>query len=431
MREFKTAVIGAGSTYTPELISGFIERAGRLGARSFAFCDTDTERGEILAGMARRMFRRAGVSVEIEATGDLREAVRGASYVLAQIRVGKMPARILDEKIPLRHGLLGQETTGLGGLSCALRTIPVVHGILEATEELAEPGAWLINFSNPSGLVAEALLGRRPDARVIGLCNIPVKMRSAAAGLLRMDGLADCDFAGLNHLCWMTGVFKDGRELLSDILSRPIESSGLNNIPDMEYTPAQLRAIGGFPCGYLNYYYFREEMLARCMAEEKTRGEVCLELERRLLEIYADPAVDTPPELLKKRGGAMYSQAAVSLIEAIELDSGAEHVVNVRNGGMLPMLAPGDVAELRCRVTRDGPEPLPRRTEPGEHICGLVRSVKAYEKLAARAAFSGEYSDALAAALSHPLSSDIKRTQSALGELMSAHRRYLPQFKDM
>ena len=423
MRGLRIAVIGAGSTYTPELVNGFIRRQERLKLDSFAFCDTDEERCEILSAFTERMLRRAGLGARVERYGDFRKAVRGADYVITQIRVGKMPARILDERIPMQHGLIGQETTGLGGLSCALRTVPVIDAIARAVRELASPQAWLINFANPSGLVTEAVLESQPDARCIGLCNIPVKLAQEACRLLGREVV--CEFTGLNHLCWLTGIYDGQTELLGRLLSMPIEQSGLNNIPDMRYTPQELRAVGGFPCGYLNYYYHRDEMLRKCQDEEQTRGEICLALERQLLAIYADPTVDTAPALLEKRGGAMYSTAAVSLIDALENDTGEAHVVNVQNRGVLPMLRPQDVAEMRCRITRDGAEPLPLRSRPTEHITGLVQAVKAYERLPARAALRGSYPDALAAALSHPLSGDFACTKAALDALLEAHRENL------
>ncbi len=427
MHSLRIAVIGAGSTYTPELINGFIQRKDRLKVDSFAFCDTDGDRCEVLASLTERMLRRAGIIARVERYDDFRAAVRGADYIITQIRVGKMPARILDERIPLQHGLIGQETTGLGGLSCALRTIPVINDIAHAVRELAAPDAWLINFSNPSGLVTEAVLEAQPDARCIGLCNIPVKLALEARNLLRTD--VACEFTGLNHLCWMTGIYDGPTEILERLLALPIEQSGLNNIPDMKYTPEELRAVGGFPCGYLNYYYHKNEMLLKCQEEKETRGEICLALERQLLALYADPATDTAPELLKKRGGAMYSTAAVGLMDALENDTGAIHVVNVRNRGALPILRPEDVAEIRCRVTRDGADPLPLRSHPTEHITGLVQAVKAYERLAARAALRGSYPDALAAALSHPLAGDFSRTKVVLDALLDAHKANLkPSF---
>lgn len=427
MRKCTIAVIGAGSTYTPELMNGFLRRKAVLPVDSFRFCDTDPVRGEILAGMARRMLQREGMRTPVFFFTDVSQAVAGADYVITQIRVGKMAARILDERIPLRHGLLGQETTGLGGLACGLRTVPVIAQIAQTVKENAAPGAWLINFSNPSGLVAEAVLGQQPDTRLIGLCNIPVKLERDAAALLGMNH-ADCEFVGLNHLCWLTEVFRDGVGCLDALLSMPLSKSGLNNIPDMKYTPEQLRAIGGFPCGYLNYYYFPQEMVKTYQNEEKTRGEKCLELEQRLLKLYADPQVDTAPELLASRGGAMYSEAAVSLIESIETDSGHVHVVNVQNRGVLPMLKPPDVAELRCRVSKDGAEPLPMRKVPGDHICGMMQSVKAYEHLAAKAALEGSYQSALSAAVTHPLSGDYLQTKQVLDALLWAHKAYLPRF---
>lgn len=426
MREISVAVIGAGSTYTPELMEGFIRRRDLLRVRRFMFCDIDPERLEILASFAERMLRAAGMDAAVERYADRREAIRGADYVLAQIRVGKMPARILDEKIPLKYGMLGQETTGIGGLVNGLRTVPVIVALARDMEELC-PEAWLINFSNPSGMVAEAVLNHT-GIRSAGLCNVPFKMVREAKSLLRAGDDFDYDFMGLNHLCWLTGAYSGGTEMISRLLSMPLEESGLANIPDMKYTPQQLRAMGGFPCGYLNYYYYRSEMTKKCLQADKTRGEICLELEKKLLDIYRDETVCEKPELLSQRGGAYYSEAAVSLLESVENDTGAVHVVNVKNAGAAPFLPPDAVVETRCRVGRGGMEPLPSRVEISPHIRGMMQAVKAYERLAVDAALTGSFVSALSALMTHPLTCDLPAAEDALREMLEANRRYLPAF---
>ncbi len=426
MRNLQITIIGAGSTYTPELIRGFIDRKDSLAVNRFVFCDIDDRRNNILGGLSRRMLDRAGIKADIVLTNNMKEAVKGADYILAQIRQGCMDARIRDEKIPLRHGLLGQETTGIGGMVNAFRTIPVIRELCSLARKLA-PEAWTINFSNPSGLVAEALADEF-GSRLIGLCNIPVTMSSMAKSLLEAGDDFDFDYIGLNHLSWMTEAYSAGRECLNELLMEPAMGSVMANIPGVPFSQELLRAVEGFPCDYLKYYYFRDEMLKKCRDAEKTRGEECLELERKLLEIYEDEALDVAPPELEKRGGSKYSEAAASLIESIENDRGDVQVVNVRSGGAVPFLGSGDVAELKCRITRGGAEPLPLRRDPGVHIKGFIQMMKAYEKLASRAALTGHFSDAVAALMSNPLTQNYAGAVSALREMLDANREFLPQF---
>lgn len=427
MRSVSVAVIGAGSTYTPELVEGFIARSAVLPVRRLMFCDTDPVRLNTLADFSERMLAKHGVRTAIERYTDAEQALVGADYVLAQIRVGKMPARIRDEKIPLKYGLLGQETTGIGGMLNGLRTVPVIVSLAKAMERIC-PDAWLINFSNPSGMVAEAVLSHS-DIRMAGLCNAPFKMVREAKTRLGAEGELDYDFMGLNHLCWLTGVYVDGEERLGRLLTLPLEESGLANIPDMAYSPAQLRAVGGIPVGYLNYYYHRDEMLEQCLKAEKTRGEVCLEIERELLAYYGDGVSDTKPALLEKRGGAYYSEAAVALVRALESDGEECHVVNVRNAGTAPFLPAEAVVETRCAVGRGEIRPLPLRRPVSQHIRGLMQVVKAYEVLAVRAALEGNYEAALAALMTHPLTCDVHRAEPALQEMLLANRALLPAFE--
>lgn len=426
MRTLQIAIIGSGSSYTPELINGFIERGKLLNIGRFIFCDIDHRRNQVLADLSRRMLAKAGVSAEIVTTDSMEEAVTGSDYVLAQIRVGGMAARIRDEKIPLRYGLLGQETTGIGGMMCAFRTIPVMRELTQIVKKRS-PEAWIINFSNPSGLVAEALSGE-PGVKLIGLCNAPINMITQAKALLGAGDDFDYDYIGLNHLAWLTGAYAGGQEMLQELLAAPMEQSVLKNIPDMEYPPEMLQAIGGFPVSYLSYYYFRDEMFQKCLRAEQTRGEECLALEKKLLELYENEALAEAPAELGQRGGSQYSEAAVNLLEAIENDRGTIQVVNVPNRGAVPFLQPGDVAEIRCRITKDGPVPLELRKDPGGHIKGLMQAVKAYEKLAARAALTGSYIDAVSALLTNPLTQDYAGAAPALNEMLAANREYLPQF---
>jgi len=420
MKPLKIAVIGAGSTYTPELIKGFIDRRGRLRAEQFYFMDIDTKKTETVAGLARRMLAKEGMDARITVTGSLDDAVRGANYVMGQVRIGGLAARIRDERIPMKHGLLGQETTGAGGFMNALRTIPVMMDVARAMERLA-PDAWLINFSNPSGIVAEALLNHT-NVKMAGLCNAPIKMVMDAKSRAPADVKDfDYDFVGLNHLCWVTAIYADGIEILQGQLR-----AAFNKNPDDEARLAV--TTGGLPIGYLNYYYHRDRELAKCLNAEQTRGEQCREIESELLTLYDDAALDHAPDALAKRGGAMYSDAAVSLVASIENDGNELHVADVKNNGAFPFLDDDDVIETKCVVGRNGIIPVKLKLFGNQYIIGLVRAVKAYEKLTVAAAISGCRDTALAALMAHPLIGDYTKAKGVLDDMLAANADYLPQF---
>ncbi len=427
MRDLNVAVIGSGSTYTPELMEGFLLHGKSLPLKSLRFMDIDENKNAILAAFARRMFKKAGLDVQILETDNLDEAVKDADYVLAQIRVGGLDARIRDEKIPLKYGLIGQETVGAGGFMKALRTVPAMMKVADAIERLA-PNAWLINFSNPSGILAEALQNHT-NVKSLGLCNIPVTMAKAAQALLENEN-ADCDFIGLNHLVWMNGIFVDGKNVLPAVLEKPTSLGGMKNIPGMEFEPELLQLGGGLPCGYFNYYWFREKMLKKCLDAELTRGEEVQALEAELLKKYQDPTLDEKPPELEKRGGAYYSYAAVSLVDAIENDRRTVHVVNVRNGGTTPFLKREDVVETRCVISRAGAEPLRARTRPTQYVKGMMQTLKSYERLTVKAALEGSYDLALAALMLNPLVGDYHKAKSVLDEMLLSNRAYLPQFEE-
>ena len=432
MKSLKVAIIGAGSTYTPELIDGFLQRTAGLALGSLAFMDINLEKTAIVAGLCRRMLAEKGVDVPLTITDSLESAVEGADYVLGQVRVGMLEARIRDEKIPLKYNLLGQETTGAGGFMKALRTIPVMMRVARTMERLA-PDAWLINFSNPSGIMAETILNHT-GVKMMGLCNGPINILRDARKRLP-EGTKDFgyDFVGLNHLCWLTGIYADGREILQEQLATDTASSSssakFKNIPELSY-PAELMAVmKGIPIGYLNYYYFRDETVKHCQEAQKTRGEVCLEIETELLELYRNPALREKPDALNKRGGALYSEAAVSLIDAIENDRNEVHVVDVKNKGAYPFMADDDVVEAKCLVNRNGATPIPLGHFDNTHIIGLMQAVKAYEKLTVKAGLEGDYTVALSALLTHPLIGDYHRAKPLLDEMLEANRAYLPQFR--
>ena len=426
-RNLKVAVIGAGSTYTPEFISGLIIRRHQLQIRQLYLMDIDMEKLHIVGGLAERMIKTSGMDTRVFLTRNLEEAIEGADYVVAQIRVGKLEARIRDEKIPLKYNLLGQETTGAGGLIKALRTIPATMEVAQKIEKLS-PHAWFINFSNPSGIIAEAILNHT-SVKMMGLCNGPINMiRKAMRMLPEGTQRFDYDFVGLNHLCWLTGIYADGKEILREKLSRGIHPDDLKNIPQANYEPLLLNTVKGLPIAYLNYYYFREEQVELCKKAEKTRGEICVEIENELLEMYKDPNLSEKPAILDKRGGALYSEAAVSLIEAIENDKNEVHVVDVKNNGAYSFMEKDDIVEVKSVVGRKGAAPIALENFDDHYIIGLMRTVKAYEKLACKAGLYGDYEAALAALMVHPLVGDYKKAKGVLDEMLQANREHLPQF---
>lgn len=427
MKSLKVAIIGAGSTYTPELIDGFLQRVGRLELGSLWFMDIDMVKVGIVAELCRRMLADKGVEAKINVTNSLEAAIEGADYVLGQVRVGMLDARIRDEKIPLKYNFLGQETTGAGGFMKALRTIPVMLEVARVMERLS-PKAWLINFSNPSGILAEAVL-THSKIKMMGLCNAPINMISEARSWLP-EGTRhfDYDFVGMNHLCWLTGVYADGKEILQPFFSNPAQYASLMESMDMPYDTDLMKIMRGFPVGYLEYFYFRDEKVRKCKEAERTRGEICKDIEAELLQLYGDSSLKEKPAILGKRGGSMYSEAAISLIDAIENDKNEFHVVDVRNNGAYPFMAATDIVEVKCLVNRLGVTPQPYRGPLNPHIEGLMQAVKAYEKLTVKAGVEGDMDAALSALLVHPLIGDYNRAKPMLLELLEANKEFLPQF---
>jgi len=420
MRKLKGAVIGAGSTYTPELIRGFIDRQDSLNFQSFHLMDINNEKLEIVGGLAKRMLVSKGFKGEIVLTRDLDEAITGADYIFAQIRVGGMEARIRDEKIPLKYGLLGQETTGAGGFMKAMRTIPVMLDMAKRIEKLA-PDAWLINFSNPSGIVAEALMNHT-KVKMIGLCNCFVNMKAGIAENIGRDDF-DYEYLGLNHLSWVTSVTVDGENKLERL--GKTAGAKLKNIPDVDYDDELLAAIPAIPSYYLSYFYLRDEQLQNCLKAEKTRGELCVDIEDALIKKYANPDLNDKPKELEERGGSLYSTAAVSVVDAIENDKNEYHVVGVKNNGAIPFMADDDVVEIKCLVNRNGAVPVAVKDKEIPYIKGLMQAVKAYEKLTVKAAMEGSRKDAIAALMVHPLIGDYQKAKAVLDEMVQANSQYL------
>ncbi len=310
----------------------------------------------------------------------------------------------------------------------ALRTLPIMENIATVIEDKA-PDAWFINFSNPSGLIAEMLLNYT-NVKSIGLCNNPVNMIKTINDVLDSKSeIADYEYVGLNHLSWITKINVDNNELdMVDFLLNA-KSADMKNVPSISYDETLIKSIKSLPCAYLNYYYFRDETVKKCKESEQVRGEVCKEIEAELLELYKDEAIIDKPAVLEKRGGALYSEAAVTLIDCIENDKNEVHVVNVKNNGALDFMSNNDVVEIKCLINKYGAKPIKIDNFDNGHIIGLMQAVKAYEKLAIEASRNGDYSKALEALLVHPLVGDYFKAKDVLDELLDAHKEYLPQFK--
>jgi 6-phospho-beta-glucosidase len=409
----KAAVIGAGSTYTPELVSGLARERERIDVRDLVLHDIDAERREIVGSLAGRMLEHAGYAGRLEITGELARAVDGADFVLIQIRVGGQEARLGDETIPLTCGCIGQETTGAGGFAKALRTVPVVLDIADEVRRRAAPGAWIIDFTNPVGIVTRALL----DAghRAVGLCNVAIGFQRSTAGLLGIDpGRILVDQVGLNHLTWVRAVRVDG----DDVLPTLLEKHGDQLAANAELPRRLLEELGAVPSYYLHYFYRHDEVLAE-QAGGTPRAITVMEIERDLLELYQDPALVEKPALLEQRGGAFYSEAAIGLAGSLATGDGAVHEVDIRNEGTLEGLAADDVVEVPARVGRDGPIPLEQAPLAPE-LLGLVQHVAAYERLTAQAAATGDLALAKKALLTHPLIGQNAPAEQLLERLLEA-----------
>lgn len=424
-KKYILAMIGAGSTYTPELIDGIIERRETLHFQEIRLMDIDERKLSIVGGLSQRMVTAAGLDGKVILTTDLDEALQDADFVVTQIRVGRLPARILDETIPLKYDFIGQETTGIGGFFKALRTIPVMLDIAKRMEKLC-PEAFLVNFTNPSGIITQAIRDYS-TIRVVGLCNIPVNMVDNLAENLGLDHV-NVEYVGLNHLSWVTKIEHEGKDYLPEALEAGMNAEPMKNIDAAGFSKECLCTVGAIPSGYLEYYYNREKMLAEEKSALKCRGQVCLELEEELLQMYQDQELCVKPKQLEKRGGAKYSLAAISLIDAIANDKQEVHIVGVENGTTLSFMQPYDIIEVACRVGADGLTPLPLPHFHNVHIEELMQTVKAYERHTVKAAVTGDEKEALRALLIHPLVGDFNKAKACFEEMREAHKEYLQNF---
>lgn len=443
----KIVTIGGGSSYTPELIEGFIKRKSKLPIQELWLVDIEDgrEKLEIVGNLAKRMVKEAGLNWDIHLTLDRREALVDTDFVTTQFRVGLLDARIKDERIPLSHGIIGQETNGAGGIFKAFRTIPVILSIVEDMKELC-PNAWLVNFTNPSGMVTEAVMRYGNWDKVVGLCNVPILCKKIAAGALSEEEESlSFRFGGLNHFHWHRVWDQQGQERTSEVIEQVyvqedglqkalsnVKGSGVRNIPNIPFVAEQIQDLGIIPCMYHRYYYITDDMLKEeleAFSHGDTRAETVKRTEAELFELYKDPALKVKPPQLDQRGGAFYSDAACELITSIYNNSGTAMVVSTQNNGSISDLPDDVVVEVSSIITANGPMPLAWGSFDSSSK-GLLQLMKNMELTTIRAAVTGDYGAALQAFTLNPLIPSGKIAKTLLDEMLLANKKHLPQFAD-
>lgn len=434
MQKLKVVTIGGGSSYTPELIDGFIKRYAELPVTDYYLLDIEEgkEKLEIVGKLAQRMVQQAGVPMNIHLTLNREEALKDADFVTTQLRVGFLEARITDERIPLKYGVLGQETTGPGGFMKAQRTIPVLLDICRDMEKWC-PNAWLINFTNPAGIVTEAIT-RHSNIKTIGICSGANSMMMDIAKAYDVEKSAvDTRIIGLNHLIFADRIAIHGEDKTDDFINKLAQgsaSNSLKNIPDIGFTARFAQALHMYPISYLKYFFLNREMVETALqdaATKGTRGEQTREIEKRLFELYQDEHLNHKPKELEKRGGAWYSDTACSIISAIYNDKKEIHVVNTVNNGTTPDLPDHVTLETNAVIDKHGAHPVAYGRLPVK-IRGLIQSVKAYEELTVEAAVTGDYDTALLALSINPLVPSATIAEQILDEYLDVNQRYLPQY---
>ena len=433
----KIVTIGGGSSYTPELIEGFIKRYDTLPVRELGLVDIEAgrEKLETVGALAKRMVKKAGLPMEIKLSYDRREALKDADFVTTQMRIGRLPARILDERIPLSHGLIGQETNGAGGMFKAFRTIPVILDIVKDIQELC-PNAWMINFTNPAGMITEAIYRYTNFKKAIGLCNVPVNMVAGFAKMLdAKEEEVTMELQGVNHFIFATDVFVNGESRFEELLEKYAHLTNedtiqMKNFVSLPYSPSFIKGLRAIPCPYHNYYFFTKEQLEEELEQFKTgtvRGEVVSRTEEELFELYSHEELAEKPQQLAMRGGAKYSDAACNLIQSIYNDTCDIQYVDVRNNGSISDLPAESAVEVACRITADGPKPLATGSLKLP-ISGYVQMMKAFERMVVDAAVTGNRDLAVAALNLNPLCPSDTLANVVIDELLEAHKEYLPQF---
>lgn len=433
----KVVTIGGGSSYTPELVEGFIKRYDTLPIKELWLVDIEEgrEKLEIVGALAQRMVKKAGLPMKVILSYDRREALKDADFVTTQMRIGRLPARIKDERIPLSHGMIGQETNGAGGMFKAFRTIPVILDIVKDIQELC-PNAWLINFTNPAGMVTEAIYRHTTFKKAIGLCNVPVNMVDGFAKMLNVEEKdVTMEIQGVNHFIFATNVFVNGESRFDELLDKYAhlkakDTIQMKNFVSLPYSPSFINGLHAIPCPYHNYYFFTKEQLEEELEQFKTgtvRGEVVSKTEEELFELYSHEELQEKPEQLAKRGGAKYSDAACNLIQSIYNNTGDIQYVDVKNNGAIADLPLDSAVEIACRITSDGPQPI-ATGELKLPISGYVHMMKTFERMVIEAAVSGNRDLAVAALNLNPLCPSDEIANKVVDELLEAHKEYLPQF---
>lgn len=437
-KKLKVVTIGGGSSYTPELLEGFLKRYHELPVSELWLVDVEEgqEKLNIIFELCKRMVAKAGVPLTVHKTLDRRLALQDADFVTTQLRVGQLKAREMDERIPLSHGYLGQETNGAGGLFKGLRTIPVIFDIINDVEAIC-PNAWVINFTNPAGMVTEAVYRHTDFKRFIGVCNIPIGMKMFISDVLELTDTDDLsiDLFGLNHMVFIKDVIVNGQsrfsELLDGVASGRLTAASVKNIFDLPFSEGLIRSLNLLPCSYLLYYFKQKEMLAIEMGEYYkggARAQVVQKVEKQLFDLYKDPNLNVKPKELELRGGAYYSDAACEVINAIYNDKQAEHYVNVLHHGHIDNIPADWAVEMTCILGRDGARPHPRITHFDDKVMGLIHTIKGFEVAASNAALSGELNDVLLALNLSPLVHSDRDAEQLASEMILAHEKWLPNF---
>lgn len=433
----KIVTIGGGSSYTPELVEGFIKRYDILPVKELCLVDIPEgkEKLETVGALAMRMVEKAGVPMKIILSYNRQEALKNADFVTTQMRIGRLPARIKDERIPISHGMIGQETNGAGGMFKAFRTIPVILDIVRDIEKIC-PDAWLINFTNPAGMVTEAILRYTNFKKTIGLCNVPVNMVSGFAKMLGVEeDEVTMEIQGINHFIFATDVFVNGESRFDELLHKYAylkeeDTIQMKNFVSLPYSPSFIKGLNAIPCPYHNYYFYTKEQLIEEQIQYQkgtVRGEVVSQTEEELFELYSHKELAEKPQQLAMRGGAKYSDAACNLIASIYNNTGDIQYVDVRNNGAIADLPADSAVEVACRITSDGPKPI-ATGELKLPISGYVHMMKTFERLVCEAAVTGNRDLAVTALNMNPLCQSDSDANQVVDELIEAHKEFLPQF---
>jgi len=423
----KLAIVGSGSTYCPELMQGLIRRRDLLTLDELRLTDLDETRLHVVGEFCERVLNEHGLHPRVVRTVQLDRALDGADYIVTQIRAGKLEARIRDEKIPLEYGMIGQETTGIGGFVNALRTIPQMEQIVAAIEKNA-PDAWLVNFTNPSGIVTEYLLNHTP-VKAVGLCNLPISAQERIAKLLKLPmERVRLESVSLNHCGAITAVYAENENVLPKLMDPAMLTAAAEQDAWVANYRPIVEVLGALPNDYLQYFFYRERKLNELKNAECTRGEACREIETRLLSYYANENNREVPAMLAERGGHLYSEAAIALIASLSGAAPGHHVVDVKNEGVLGFLPQDSVIETCCYVEKDSITRVPLTVSPSEPLVRLIQSVKAYETLTVAAALTGDRKTALRALACNPITADLDKAAPCLAEMLDQNRSLLPRF---